>query len=138
MIAADKRIDALARQLKAAGIKGSLDRLRARADVALLLGRSMPGLLPPASGPGAAAGTAAADAPTGPVAGAVTPAAGTISLAAGAVSSATGSINLAMPLSSFLGVSGEPGEMAGFGPVAAADGRALANRLAVGVVPAGA
>ena len=110
VIAADKRIDALARQLKAAGIEGSLDQLRARAYVALLLGRPMPGLLPPLSGP-RAAGTAAAGAPTGPVAGAV---------------------NLTMPLSSFLGASAEPGEVAGFGPVAAADGRALADRLAGG------
>ena len=112
VIAADKRIDALARQLKAAGIEGSLDQLRARAYVALLLGRPMPGLLPPGSGPYAArtdaAGTDTVGAPTGLVAGAV---------------------NLTMPLSSFLGDSGEPGEVAGFGPVAAADGRALADRL---------
>ncbi len=110
VIAADKRIDALARQLKAAGIEGSLDQLRARAYVALLLGRPMPGLLPPLSGP-RAAGTAAAAASTGPVA---------------------GTVNLTMPLSSFLGASTEPGEVAGFGPVAAADGRALADRLADG------
>jgi Domain of unknown function (DUF222) len=38
VIAADKRIDSLARQLKAAGIEGGLDQLRARAFVALLLG----------------------------------------------------------------------------------------------------
>src|SRR5215470_13170827 len=107
VIAADKRIDALARQLKAAGIEGSLDQLRARAYVALLLGQPMPGLLPPSSP--CAAGTAAAAALPGPVAGAV---------------------NLTMPLSSLLGASGEPGEVAGFGPVAAADGRALAARLA--------
>ena len=75
--------------------------------MALLLGRPMPGLLPPASGP-RAAGTAATGAPTTPVVGAV---------------------NLTMPLLSFLGASGEPGEVAGFGPVAAADGRALADRL---------
>jgi hypothetical protein len=108
VIAADKRIDGLARQLKAAGIEGSLDQLRARAYLALLLGQPMPGLLPPGAGPYAAR-TAAEDALTDPVAGAV---------------------NLTMPLSSFLGVSGEPGEVAAFGPVTAADGRALADRLA--------
>jgi hypothetical protein len=101
VIAAEKRIDALARQLKAAGIEGSLDQLRARAYVALLLGQPMPGLLPPASGP-CAAGAAAAAALTGPLVGAV---------------------NLTMPLSSLLGASGEPGEVAGFGPVAAAGER---------------
>src|SRR6266480_4733709 len=40
-----------------------------------------------------------------------------------------GTVNLTMPLSSFLGASGEPGEVVGFGPVAAAGGRALADRL---------
>jgi len=35
-----------------------------------------------------------------------------------------------MPLSSLIGASGEPGEVAGFGPVSAADARALADRLA--------
>jgi hypothetical protein len=106
VIAADKRIDALARRLKAAGIEGSLDQLRARAYVGLLLGRPMPGPL----GPGAA-GTAAAGAPAGPVA---------------------STVNLTMPLSSLVGASGEPGEVAGFGPVSAADARALADRLAGG------
>jgi hypothetical protein len=104
VIAADKRIDGLARQLKAAGIEGSLDQLRARAYLALLLGQPMPGLLPP----GAARTPAAEGALTDLVAGAV---------------------NLTMRLSSFLGASGEPGEVVGFGPVTAADGRALADRL---------
>jgi hypothetical protein len=55
VIAADKRIDGLARQLKAAGIEGSLGQLRARAYLALLLGQPMPGLLPPpGAGPYAA------------------------------------------------------------------------------------
>jgi len=91
VIAADKRIDSLARQLKAAGFEESLDRLRARAYIALLLGQPVP-----------------------------SPSAGC----------ATGSVNLTMPLASWLGASGQPGEVAGFGPVAAADARALAHRLA--------
>jgi hypothetical protein len=41
VIAVDKRIDSLARQLKAAGIEEGLDRLRARAYIALLLGRPL-------------------------------------------------------------------------------------------------
>src|SRR6516225_3222723 len=55
VIAADKRIDSLARQLKAAGIEGGLDRLRARAYVALLLGQPLPSQLtaaPSATGTG--------------------------------------------------------------------------------------
>ena len=95
VIEADKRIDALARQLKAAGIEGGLDQLRARAYVALLLGQPLPSPC--------------------------------LSTATG---SATGSVNLTMPLASWLGASEEPGDVAGFGPIAAAESRALADRLA--------
>ena len=97
VIAADKRIDAVARQLKTAGIEGGLDRLRARAYIALLLGHPVP--FPAAGGP-------------------VPPTA------------LTGSVNLTMPLATLFGASGEPGDVAGFGPVAAAGSRALADRLA--------
>jgi len=109
VIAADQRIDVLARQLKAAGIEGSLGQLRARAYVALLLGRPMPG-------PVLAYPVLAYPEPSLP-----SPA---------SAPCAAGAVNLTMPLSSFLGASGEPGEVAGFGPVTAADGRALADRLA--------
>ncbi len=95
VIAADKRIDAAARQLQAAGIEEGLDRLRARAYIALLLGQPLPS--PPSSC---------------------------------ATSGGAGSVNLTMPLAAWLGASEQPGEVAGFGPVAAADGRALASQLA--------
>jgi hypothetical protein len=49
-----------------------------------------------------------------------------------------GAVNLTMPLSSFLGASGQPGEVAGFGPVAAADGQALAAASPASLAPAGA
>jgi hypothetical protein len=96
VIAADKRIGSLARQLQAMGCGEGLDRLRARAYLALLLGQPLPS---PAPSPKPAGGAA-------------------------------GSVNLTMPLASWLGASGQPGEVAGFGPVTAADGRALAGRLA--------
>jgi hypothetical protein len=96
VIAADKRIDALARQLQAVGFDEGLDRLRARAYMALLLGQPMPS---PAPSPIPAGGAA-------------------------------GSVNLTMPLASWLGACGQPGEVAGFGPVAAADAQALADWLA--------
>src|SRR5215813_1307903 len=92
VIAADKRIDVLARQLKAAGIEGSLGQLRARAYVALLLGRPMPG-------PVLAYPVLAYPEPSLP-----SPA---------SAPCAAGAVNLTMPLSSFLGASGEPGEVAG-------------------------
>ena len=104
VIAADKRIDALARQLKAVGSDEDLDRLRARAYLALLLGQPLPSVAPSA-----------------------TPAGGAGSGAAGG---AGGAVNLTLPLASWLGASGQPGEVAGFGPVAAADAQALAGRLA--------
>jgi hypothetical protein len=147
VIAADKRIDSLARQLKAAGIEGSLGQLRARAYVALLLGQPMaspllgqpmaspllgyptPSALPSASAPGAAGAINPAIGSISPAIGSISPAIGSISPAIGSISPAAGAINLTMPLSSFLGASAEPGEVAGFGPVAAADGRALADRL---------
>jgi Domain of unknown function (DUF222) len=96
VIAADKRIGALARQLQAMGFGEGLDRLRARAYLALLLGEPLPGQ-PPV--PSLTGGTA-------------------------------GSVNLTMPLAAWLGASEQPGEMAGFGPLPAADTRALAERLA--------
>jgi hypothetical protein len=106
VIAADKRIDALARQLKAAGIEDGLDRLRARAYVALLLGHPLP------SQPASASRAIGAD----PVGTLTRPMAG--------------SVNLTMPLATWLGAAEEPGEVSGFGPVAAGDGRALADQLA--------
>src|SRR5262249_54250839 len=80
VIAADRRIDALARQLKAAGIEGSLGQLRARAYVALLLGQRMPGPLP------------GYPTPSQP------PSASTPCVA--------GAVNLTIPLSSLVGASG--------------------------------
>jgi hypothetical protein len=109
VIAADKRIDSLARQLKAAGIEGGLDQLRARAYIALLLGQPLPSEL-------TAALPAAGTPPVVPVDTLTRPMAG--------------SVNLTMPLATWLAACGEPGEVAGFGAVAAADSRALAERLA--------
>jgi hypothetical protein len=50
VLAADKRVDSLARGLKEAGAKGTLDQLRARVYIALLLGRPIDSL--PPDGPG--------------------------------------------------------------------------------------
>jgi hypothetical protein len=124
VLAADKRIDALARQLKAAGIHGSLDQLRARAYTALLLGRPMPAVLPVSGGDRSEKG--------GPGGRAGFGAAGPHSRAAGGdpPEPRAGLINLTMPLATWLGASHAPAEVAGFGPIAAGDGRALAARCA--------
>ena len=52
MIAADKRVDALARWLKAHGAPGTLDQLRAKVFTALLAGRPVTDLLPAPARPG--------------------------------------------------------------------------------------
>jgi hypothetical protein len=132
VIAADKRIDALARQLKAAGIEGGLDRLRARAYIALLLGRPLPSEL---TAPPWATGTDPLDSRTGPVGSRTDPVDPRMDPAdplAPPTRPITGSVNLTMPLATWLGASGEPGEVVGFGAIAAADSRALAERLAGG------
>ncbi|MDA8319826.1 MAG: hypothetical protein M0030_08455 [Actinomycetota bacterium] len=174
MIAADKRIDAIARTLRAAGVPGSLEQIRALVFTALLTGRDLASLVPadgaPADGApadGAPADGAPADgspadrvpeagapanrAPAGPV-----PAArGSAMAAAGGSGSAaptgcpadrvgvtapftgwpmswSGTVNLTLPLTTWLGRSDAPGDLAGFGPLAGPDCRDLASRLATG------
>ncbi len=137
MIAADKRIDAIARKLRCAGVPGSLEQLRAAVFVALLTGRDPatisgqapagpdspaasggPGVLgvpgvPEVSGePGTPGGPGAHPAPSSATAG------------------PTGTVNLTVPLATWLGWSGAPGEAAGLGPLPAQTCRDLANVLA--------
>ena len=57
VLAADKNLSALARQLKRAGAPGTLDQLRAQVYVALLTGTSVGSLIP--TEPGTASGTSA-------------------------------------------------------------------------------
>src|SRR5215472_1246825 len=145
VLAAGKRIDALARQLKAAGRDGGLDQLRARVYTALLPGQPPETLLPappghgnpPAGQPGRA-GSVAPPALGGPgvlgtgagrPGGAAADAAGDGSGLAG-LPGLGGSVNLTMPLATWLGASQAPGEAAGFGPLPAEDARALAGLVA--------
>ena len=102
VIAADERITAIARTLKAAGAPGTMDQLRAAVFTALLIGRD-PAQLAPVPGPGA-------------------PPAG--------LTAAAGSVHLTMPLASWLGMSDSPGEVAGHGPLDAWSCRGLASKLA--------
>jgi hypothetical protein len=147
VLVADKRIDALARHLKAAGRKETLSELRAQVYLALLLGQPIamftrgepPGPAttgagsrndrdgnvvprPDGSGSGAFPGWPAAPEPAAPEPAALEP------VLAG--SGPTGSVNLTMPLATWLGGSSEPGEAAGFGPLPADDARVLAGLIA--------
>jgi hypothetical protein len=139
MIAADKRVDALARWLKAHGAPGTLDQLRAKVFTALLAGRPVADLLPaPARpSPGAGTGLPGAGLPAGSLADSGLPAGG---LPAGGLPGGgpaesgwpglSGSVNLTMPLTAWLGLSGPPGEVAGLGPLDAGACRDLAGLLA--------
>jgi hypothetical protein len=117
VIAADSRITALARWLQDRGAVGTLSQLRAAAYIAVLADRPLESLLP---GLGASQGRPAED-----------------SVSAGNSPSdrdsrwpaVSGTIHLTMPLSAWLG-GGQPGEVAGRGPVDASTSRELAAMLA--------
>ena len=94
VLAADQRITAWARALKRAGLDGSMDELRARAYLDLLLGvDSRPGQDAPGGEDNA--GPYASAAPAG----------------------FAGKVTLTVPLATLLGLAERPGEIAGIGPI---------------------
>jgi hypothetical protein len=141
VLAADAHLTAWAKRLKAAGLDGNLDQLRARVYLTLLNGQP-PETLLPAAGPGcgdpsavaegepAGVGAAAAEGESAGVGGAAAEGESAGVGAAAAEAAVRGSVNLVLPLSTWLGWSAAPGEVAGFGPLDAADSRALAAALA--------
>jgi hypothetical protein len=129
VLAADQHLTDLARQLKDAGVSGTMDALRARVYLALLSGVPVTSLLPanPDGDTSAGGSPAHAGSPAATAAGLTgRPAA---SGAPGALT-ARGNVHLTLPLSTWLGLSETPGQVAGFGPVDAADARGLAASLA--------
>jgi hypothetical protein len=92
VLAADQRITARARELKAAGLDGGMDELRARAYLDLLLGTDS---RPRPAGAVRAAGPAGGAAPGG----------------------FAGRVTLTVPLGTLAGGADRPGELAGLGPV---------------------
>ena len=138
VLAADKRIDALARHLKSAGREETLSQLRAEVFLALLQGQpvELPGGQPVERrgperppGPGATPACSRRDQDGGAAPGSAGSAARS-GLPETAGPGLTGSVNLTMPLATWLGASSEPGEAAGFGPLPAEDARALADLIA--------
>jgi Domain of unknown function (DUF222) len=104
-LAADQRITAYARELKASGLDGTMDQLRARAFLDLALGvDSRVKDSPPGEGTPPAARK---------------PARGT-----------RANVNLTVPLGTVLGLAERPGEVAGFGAVDPDVGRRLARDAA--------
>ena len=116
VLAADQRITAWARELKKAGLEGSMDELRARAYLDLLLGQD--------SRPSQAAADGKQD-PEGPPA----PAPG--GPPAGVIPAGfAGRITLTIPLATLTGLADRPGEISGIGPVDPWLARDLANAAA--------
>jgi len=113
VLAADQHLSELARSLRAAGVAGTMDQLRARVFLALLAGQPVASLLPAGAdsveGPGISASRGVPGDPGPPL---------------------TGTINLTMPLGTWLGLSGSPGEVAGFGPLSGGDCRRLGEGMA--------
>jgi Domain of unknown function (DUF222) len=113
VLAADQHLSTLARHLKSVGVPGTMDQLRAQVFLALLAGQCVEALVTAVPGrPGSEVFPQPAGA-AGP--GSVAP---------------LGSINLTMPLATWLGLSATPADVAGFGPISAADGQCLAGLLA--------
>jgi hypothetical protein len=122
VIAADKNLDADARWLKDSGTQGTHEQLRAMVLLARLNGIALASLLPAAA---EAAGQPAADG------GPAQDVRGASHLGAGGGLGLAGSVNLTMPALAFLGLSDNPGEVAGYGPADAGTCRDLAVRLHV-------
>jgi hypothetical protein len=122
VIAADSRITALARWLQDRGAAGTLSQLRAAAYLAVLADRPLESLLPDLA---ASQGQPAGDSATN---GSSPRARGSGSGSGSVWPAVSGTIHLTMPLSAWLG-GGQPGEVAGRGPVDAPTSRELAAML---------
>ena len=129
-LAADQRIDAWARQLKACGVKARLTQLRAAVFLSLLTGHDPLTFLPPADaeqkppaaqdgGPGDGTGSGP-EAPGPEAPGPEAP--GPVGL--------RGSVHLTLTLAAWLGITKSPGDIAGFGPATAETCRQLADLIA--------
>ena len=127
VLAADKHLTALAQAMKAAGITGTMDTLRAHAYLHLLSGQpasTLPGPAPRGAPPGHPTPSGPGNPPGGSATPPPSPATPGVGLGL------RGTVNLTMPLAAWLGWTQSPGEAAGFGPLDAADSRTLATLLA--------
>ena len=147
VIEATKSLDADARWLKAHGVEGSFDELRAKAFAALLAHKPLTSLIPatPAApaAPGGPAGPSHPGTPAAPGAPATAPRApDTVPDAPGPAPGAPstgpgqagprlgGTVHLTMPATTWLGASDNPGDIPGLGPTDADTCRDLATTLA--------
>jgi hypothetical protein len=139
VIAADQHISALARGLRAAGLAGNADQLRAQVFLALLSGIPASALLPTSqqrpdsavSGSGTSADPPMPGQPAKPGAPDIPGWPGNPENADWpGIPPVAGTVNLTMPLSTWLGLLDAPGEVTGFGPLTADDSRHLATAMA--------
>jgi hypothetical protein len=108
VLAADQRIAWWAGELKAAGLDGGMDELRARAFLDLVLGTDSRPRAPQAADAAAQDGGTAQQPPgAGPAGGAAGAAAGGFA----------GRVTLTVPLGTAAGLADRPGELGGLGPV---------------------
>jgi len=109
VLACDQRISAWAGELRAAGLEGGMDELRARAFLDLVLGKDSRPRDPRAAGAGgrAGAGRAGSAAQQPPGAGP----------AGGGAGGFAGRVTLTVPLGTAVGLADRPGELSGLGPV---------------------
>ena len=119
VLAADQRITAWARELKAAGLEGDMDVLRARAYLDLLLGQDSRRRQDPA---GRDSGSAAGSGPGAGGPGPADPGAPARPSSPGSPADAAwagfaGRVTLTVPLADLTGQADRPGEIDGIGPV---------------------
>ena len=116
VVTANERLSAFARWLKSRGVDGSVDQLRAVVFIALLNGRSVQSLVPAdAADPRDVETTEAGCRLPNPAETACD------------WPQLTGTINLTMPMSTWLGLSNNPGEVAAYGAVDAVTCKQLAD-----------
>ncbi|HEY2575805.1 MAG TPA: DUF222 domain-containing protein [Streptosporangiaceae bacterium] len=120
-LAADQRINAAAKALKAGGAKATLPQLRAAVFLSLLTGADALEFLPAAAQPAPDAEPAAQPAQDAEPADGQVPA---------SKPTLRGSVHLTMPLATWLGAARSPGEIAGFGPASAETCQELADWIA--------
>jgi hypothetical protein len=132
VLAADANLTALANQLKAAGVEGTLDALRAAIYLALLSGTPVSSLLPAGTGQSDASGAnpSSSNHPDGDSPGATPSPSAFLGLSGLGLGGISGRVNLTLPLATWLGQSNSPGHVAGYGPLDATDSRDLADALA--------
>jgi Domain of unknown function (DUF222) len=122
VLAADQRVNAWARQLRQAGVQGSMDELRARAYLDLLLNRDSR-LTAQHDDPGGAEGADGPDWPEPAIPG--DPGGGNMIPVGFA-----GQINLTVPATTLLDLADRPGEITGIGPIDPDLARDLASAAA--------